>query len=154
MEGQEEAKQLGETSVEFVNRVPVVGSSHIGPWLWVANPYAEPDKLPETRTPGFMQRLSRLLEEYLEKKKNLTNSEPDMTPATVARRLKPDRDSLKEQILEKSKENALTSGKVGLFLTLPRPWFWSLQTRVKIFVPDFHTSKIRLAPAAMHLNSY
>jgi hypothetical protein len=112
MEGEETARQLGETALEFLRRVPVVGSSHLGPWIWAANPYAERGQSPESRDPAFLQRMSRLLEAYLAKKKSLTESDPNMAAAMVTRKLKPDRDNLKEHILEKSKENGLTSGKV------------------------------------------
>jgi hypothetical protein len=116
MEGEEAARQLVESASEFLNRVPTTGSEHLGPWLWVANPYAERDQMPEARDPEFMQRLNRLLVEYLAKKNCIAESDPDMAAAMVTRKLKPDRDYLKEQILEKAKDNRLTSGKVSFTL--------------------------------------
>jgi hypothetical protein len=98
--------------VEFITRLPVVGSSRVGPWLFVANPYVERDELPSSNDSGLMQRLHRLLDEYLERKETLTKAEPDLIAATLTRRLKPDRDSLKQKILDSSKAHGLTSGKV------------------------------------------
>ncbi|KAF2436233.1 DUF1917-domain-containing protein [Tothia fuscella] len=115
MEGQESAKQLGESVDDFLRRLPVIGSAHIGHWLWVANPYAERDAVPESRDTRFLDGAARLMQEYLVLKKSLAASEPNLAAATITRRLKPDREKLKEEILESAKSNGLTSGKWMLF---------------------------------------
>jgi len=113
LEGDESGRQLGETALEFTQRAPVLSSLHLGPWLWVANPYAGRIQTPEQRQPEFLQRAQRLMHEYLAKKSKIAGLEPDMVAGTVTRKLKPDRDRLKEEILQGAKKNGMTSGKVS-----------------------------------------
>ncbi|KIW05765.1 uncharacterized protein PV09_03621 [Verruconis gallopava] len=115
-EGEECAWQLHETVDDFVTRLPVLGSTRVGPWIWVANPYAEREASePEHRHALFMQRAPRLLSAYLDEKQHLFNANPAAAPATITRRLKPARDKLKDDILTMAKETGMTSGKWMLF---------------------------------------
>lgn len=117
-EGEIDSKQLGETVDEFISRLPVIGSSQVGPWLWASNPYAERGAEPETKDYSFLQRAKRLMQEYLELKATIAASEPGIAPGTITRRLKADREKLKEDILDMAKNNGLICGKVGLPLAL------------------------------------
>jgi hypothetical protein len=114
-EGEVDSKQLEESVDEFIIRLPVIGSSHVGFWLWAANPYADNHTKPESQDPEFIQRAHRLLREYLELKSSVAASEPGLAPAIVTRRLKTDREKLKEEILALAKKNGVTSGKVRIY---------------------------------------
>lgn len=114
-EGNEDAWQLGETISDFTKRLPVLGSSHVGPWIWIANPYADRRRSsdPEQHDASFVQLAVRMLKEFVSKKDALTATHPEMAPGTVTRTMKPHRDQLKDDILELAKERKMTCGKVG-----------------------------------------
>jgi len=114
-EGEESAWQLHETVDDFLTRVPLLSSSHVGPWLWVANPYSERDSLPEGKDAVFSQLGPRLLQEYSEKKRKIAEENPNAPPASITRKLYPDREKLKSDILELAKKNRMTCGKWMLF---------------------------------------
>src|SRR5579871_6386664 len=112
-EGREESRQLSETVSEFTKRLPPLTSTHVGPWIWIANPHQEDRLEPELRNVTFIQLASRELKQFLVKKENLTATHPGMGQGAVARTLKPHRDQLKEDILRLAKENGIVCGKVG-----------------------------------------
>lgn len=115
-EGKEDAWQLGETISDFTKRLPVLDSSHIGPWIWIANPYADRNcnSEPEQHDASFVQLAVRMLKDFTSKKDALTSTHPEMAPGTVTRTLKPHRDQLKDDILKLAKERKMTCGKVGV----------------------------------------
>jgi hypothetical protein len=115
-EGKEDAWQLGETISDFTKRLPVLDSSHIGPWIWIANPYADRNcnSEPEQHDASFVQLAVRILKEFTSKKDALTSMHPEMAPGTVSRTLKPHRDQLKDDVLKLAKERKMTCGKVGV----------------------------------------
>jgi len=111
-QGREDSWQLGETVRDFTKRLPVLNSAHIGPWIWVANPYADRTSEPEYHDAAFVQLASRFLRDYTGKKDVLTATHPEMAPGAITRTLKPHRDQLKDDILRVAKERKMTSGKV------------------------------------------
>lgn len=112
-EGNEGARQLGETISEFTKRLPVLDSTSVGPWIWIANPYTgRSETEPEHHDASFIQLGSRLLKEFMSKKEALIATHPEMAPGTVTRTLKPVRDQLKDDILALAKGHEVTCGKV------------------------------------------
>jgi hypothetical protein len=114
-EGQESAWQLHETVDDFLTRLPVSGSSCVGPWLWVANPHSERDAEPENRDIDFVQRATRLLSGYMDQMRQLTEDNPGTPQGTITRKLRPARDKLKEDILSLAEGAGITTGKWMLF---------------------------------------
>lgn len=114
-EGLASAWQSHETVDDFLSRLPVLKSSWVGPWLWVANPYADRDAEPESRNVNFMQEAPRLLSDYLELRRQTTEDNPGTVPGVITRKLKPARDKLKQDILSLAKRAGMTSGKWMLF---------------------------------------
>lgn len=112
-EGREDSRQLSETVSEFTKRLPPLASTHVGPWIWIANPHLKDRSEPELRNVTFIQLASRELKQFIVKKENLTSTHPEMGQGTVARTLKPHRDQLKEDILRLAKEHGTVWGKVG-----------------------------------------
>lgn len=112
-EGREDSRQLSETVSEFTKRLPPLASTHVGPWIWIANPHLKDRLEPELRNATFIQLASRELKQYLIKKENLTSIHPEMDQGTVARTLKPHRDQLKDDILKLAKEHGTVCGKVS-----------------------------------------
>jgi len=111
-QGREDSWQLGETIKDFTKRLPVLNSTHIGPWIWVANPFADRNSKTEYHDAIFVQLASRLLKDYIGKKEALTATHPEMAPGKITRTLKPHRDQLKEDILSLAKEREVICGKV------------------------------------------
>jgi hypothetical protein len=116
-EGREDSWQLHETIDDFISRLPVLGSSWVGPWLWVANPYADRDAEPEMRHAEFMELAPQLLLDYKNEKLQVTENNPNTAQGVINRKLKPARDKLKEDILSLAKDKGMTSGKWMLFPT-------------------------------------
>jgi hypothetical protein len=114
-EGLDSAWQSHETIDDFLTRLPVHGSSWAGPWLWCANPYADRNAEPEVRDAKFMQLAPRLLEDYLDKMRQLTEENPGSPAGTITRKLGPARSKLKDDILALAKEHGMLSGKWMLF---------------------------------------
>lgn len=114
-DGLDSAWQSHETIDDFLTRLPVHGSTLVGPWLWAANPYAERDAEPETRDASFMQLAPRLLEDYLDQKRQLSEQNPSSPAGTITRKLYPARIKLKDDILSLAKEAGMLSGKWMLF---------------------------------------
>ena len=111
-EGREDSRQLSETVSEFTKRLPPLASTHVGPWIWIANPHRQDRLEPEVRNATFIQLASRELKQFLVKRENLTSTHPEMGQGTVARTLKPHRDQLKDDILRLAKEHGTVCGKV------------------------------------------
>jgi hypothetical protein len=111
-EGREDSRQLSETVSEFTKRLPPLASTHVGPWIWIANPHRQDRSEPEVRDRTFIQLASREMKQFLVKKENLTSTHPEMGHGAVARTLKPHRDQLKDDILRLAKEHGTVCGKV------------------------------------------
>jgi imidazolonepropionase-like amidohydrolase len=112
-EGDESARQLNEPVSNFLKRLPPLESAAFGPWLWCANPYAEVRHNPEEESSQGIRLAADLLITYDKKKENIKATVPDISPAALTRNLKPDRDRLREGILEYAKRYGMTCGKVG-----------------------------------------
>ena len=112
-EGREDSRQLSETVSEFTKRLPPLDSTHVGPWIWIANPHLEERLEPELRNVIFIQLASHELKQFLVKRDNLTSTHPEMGQGAVTRTLKQHRDQLKEDLLRLAKEQGTVSGKVG-----------------------------------------
>ena len=114
-EGREDSRQLSETISEFTKRLPPLDSTHVGPWIWIANPYREDRSELELQNAPFIQLASRELKQFLVKRDNLTSINPELGQGVVTRTLKPHRDQLKEDLLRLAKEHGVVCGKVGFF---------------------------------------
>ncbi|QDS78040.1 hypothetical protein FKW77_003125 [Venturia effusa] len=124
------AKQLGETSSEFLRRVPPLTTLTSDGWIWCANPYARRDRKPEDPDEAYLGRMRQLLSAYIEKKNKLAQQNPTMAPGTITRRLLSDRELLKEEIHEGAKKANMTCGKWMLFPTtedMPRVWLQTVE---------------------------
>lgn len=114
-EGLESAWQSHETIDDFLTRLPVHGSEWVGPWLWCANPFEDRDAEPEQRDANFMQLAPRLLKDYMNKMRQVTEENPASPAGTITRKLGPARAKLKDDILALAKEHGMVSGKWMLF---------------------------------------
>jgi hypothetical protein len=114
-QGREDAWQSHETIDNFVSRLPVSSSEWVGPWLWVANPYADRKAEPEVRNHEFAEQGPQLLENYLQHKQQITDGNPGMVQGTITRKLKPARDELKDDILSLARSTGMVCGKWMLF---------------------------------------
>ncbi|KAF1984465.1 DUF1917-domain-containing protein [Aulographum hederae CBS 113979] len=115
-EGQEAARQLHEPIHAFLKRLPPLDSRHIGPWIWIANPYPSQDKgKGKYNQQAFMIAAEQGLADYMSKKRSLEEGNPEILPGTLTRKLRPARDQMKDEILRLAVENGVTSGKWMLF---------------------------------------
>ena len=129
-EGDDSAWQHDETVDAFLKRAPVLDpeSSNLGYWLWVGNPkpmrsHLKPEKKTNFKT--FNDGGSQLLERFSEQRAELERLMPDKAPATITRKLRPDKERLEDDLLSLAVKTSMTSGKWMLFPSgedYPRTW--------------------------------
>lgn len=117
-EGDKMAKQLSESLEDFLNRLrPSKTTLEAGPWIWIANPRTSSQDLYRNQ-PRFVDEGNSLLDVYMSRKRKLEEQNPDLAPATITRRLKPEREWLEESLSDMATKCSVTNGKWMLF---PRP---------------------------------
>jgi hypothetical protein len=114
-EGDEMAKQLGETLDNFLARLLPSGTTVAsGPWIWIADPASSHRPL-QIDVAGFKASGNELLEEYMNRKSRAEAQNPGKAPGAITRILKPDRDWLEKSIVDLAKSKGMTTGKWMLF---------------------------------------
>ena len=110
------AKQRNETVNDFLDRLrPSTTAIESGPWIWVANPYSSSRS---SDIGGFKQEGYALLEEFVRRREKLQDQLSDKPPASVTRKLKPDREWLERSLLELAEDKKVVHGKWMLFPTI------------------------------------
>lgn len=114
-EGDEMAKQLGETLDTFLARLPPSTTTITsGPWIWIANP-TSPLRPLQIDVAGFKTSGNDLLEEYLDRKAKAEAQNPGKPPGAITHILKADRDWLEKSIIDLAKSKGMTTGKWMVF---------------------------------------
>lgn len=128
-EGCEWAWQLHEPIDEFLKRLPPLTTKHVGPWIYVGNPYPErrwkgkgKGKSKED-VAGLEEEATRYLDEYLSIKKGLEKAvaaspkykTDTARKAAVTKQLAPFKRDLEASIRKLAVEKKVTSGKVESF---------------------------------------
>lgn len=114
-EGDPMAKQLGESLELFLDRLrPSETTIDSGPWIWIANPHAMNKNIYRNQ-PRFVDEGSGYLDVYMTRKRKLEEQNPSLAPATITRRLKPEREWLEDSLSALAKTCAVTNGKWMLF---------------------------------------
>lgn len=115
-EGEQCAKQLGETLNSFLQRLwpSTTTIADIGPWLWVANPHST-HRPTDQDVARFKQEGAKALAEHLSQKFELEKRYPYKDAGGITRMLKPDRDALEIYIKELAIRCGVTCGKWMLF---------------------------------------
>jgi hypothetical protein len=115
-EGDPAARQLNESVDEFLKRMPVLNHPFVGPWLWIANFFSRGQTFDEnhnsSNVPGFIKKGQILLQEYLDKRSQLEREFPNLAAGSITRRLGPDREKLKDNLLQVAKSCEILAGKV------------------------------------------
>ena len=110
------AKQLSETVNDFLDRLrPSTTTIELAPWISVANPNSLSGS---SDIGGFKQEGYALLEEFVRRKEKLQEQLSDKPPASVTRKLKPDREWLERSLLDLAKDTKVVHGKWMLFPTI------------------------------------
>lgn len=114
-EGDEMAKQLGETLDNFLARLPPSTTTVAsGPWIWIANPASSQRPL-QMDVAGLKTSGNELLEEYLDRKAKAETQNPGKPTSAITRILKADREWLEMSIIDLAKSKGVTTGKWMLF---------------------------------------
>ena len=114
-EGDRMAKQLSESLEDYLNRLkPSKTTTEAGPWIWIANPRTSNQNMYRNQ-PRFVDEGNGLLDVYMSRKRKLEEQNPDLAPATITRRLKPEREWLEESLSDMAKKCSVTNGKWMLF---------------------------------------
>ena len=114
-EGDETAKQLGESLDTFLSRLPPSTTTvATGPWIWIANPYSSQRPM-QSDVAGFKTAGNELLEEYMNRKARVEAENPGKFPGSLTRLLKADREWLEKSIVDLAKSKGMTNGKWMLF---------------------------------------
>jgi hypothetical protein len=100
-EGQRNARQLHETSEDFITRLPPFGNNGVLDWLWVANPYAKGEQFDDSKESADVSQLKQVGEVMLD------------TYKPVKGRGKIEHlESFKHELLDLASELNVTAGKV------------------------------------------
>lgn len=114
-EGQATALQIGESLDDFLYRFRPSNASTCEPWIWCANfqtYYRDTDR----RLAEFKQTGTRLLKQFIERRKTLEDSfKPPKHPGVITRMLQSDREQLQSDILKAARDCRITTGKWMLF---------------------------------------
>ena len=114
-EGDEMAKQLGETLDAFLSRLPPSTTAvAAGPWISIANPFSTQRPL-QIDIAGFKTSGNELLEEFLNRKAKVEAKNLGKPPGSVTRALKADCEWLEKSIVDLAKSKGMTNGKWMLF---------------------------------------
>lgn len=114
MEGRKDAWQLGESIDDFLNRLPPSTASHVGPWIWVTNPYVEHHPL-EQDYAGLTRAGGTLLDNYLTLRAKTEKENQGRASSTIGRRLGPHRRGLERDLRETALKHKVMLGKWMLF---------------------------------------
>jgi Domain of unknown function (DUF1917) len=118
-EGDPAARQLNESVDEFLKRMPVLNHTFVGPWLWITNFISGGQTFDEdhnsSKVSGFIKKGQILLQEYHDKKALLEREFPNLTAGGITRRLGPEREKLKTDILQAAESCEVLVGKVWIF---------------------------------------
>lgn len=118
-EGFENGRQLSETIPQFAKRLsPLTYSSPDG-FIWIANPFLRRRDQGEADLQGFFRLAEGAFENFMTRKKEIVAADPGKPQGTITRKLKPDRENLKQAICEAAVHTGLTSGKVSERATAP-----------------------------------
>lgn len=114
-EGDEMAKQLGETLDAFLARLPPSTTTlESGPWIWIANPFS-PQRPLQVDVAGFKTSGNELLQDHLDRKANVEAQNPGKPPGAITRLLQTDREWLERSIVDLAKSKGMMNGKWMLF---------------------------------------
>lgn len=114
-EGDLTGRQLNETILQFLRRMPPLTSDGDGAWIWISNPVVgSKGKQGKRRSDVVMLQEvgSDLLEQFDSDRQKIEKENPGKVQSTVTRKLGPYRDRLKENILDTAIKHGVTSGKV------------------------------------------
>lgn len=109
----ENARQLSETVPEFLTRVSPMDIKWTPfTWIWIADPYDSRESRNDADVPTLDELGNIYLAEYLEHRKGLETANPGMVAASITRKLKTEREELKQKIQDLAKTTNVLSGKV------------------------------------------
>lgn len=114
-EGEERGKQLDESAVDFLARLPPKTTNlNFGPWLWVANPYVNRrfERVVRDKD-GFIDDGRELLARYDAKRAELERL--GKAKGTIMKMMNKEREELERNLVKTAKEYSVTSGKWLLF---------------------------------------
>jgi len=115
-EGQSMGRQLNETVDAFLKRLPpsTTPIHNNGPWIYIANPYAE--HRPTDEHQGTLEeRGKRLLDEFASVKADTETGMAGKAKSLIGRKITPLRRQLEKELFQVAKETGCTSGKWMMF---------------------------------------
>lgn len=128
--GEPAAWQQREAVDAFLKRAPVMDpdTARLGPWLWVGNPRLKRSQSKheaKADIEAFTDGGHQLLEVFSAQRTKMEESMPDFAPATITRKLRPNKEQLENGLLALAVETSTTCGKWMLFPSdedYPRCW--------------------------------
>ena len=115
-EGDPSARQINESVDEFLKRLPVLNHTFVGHWLWIANFASNgqtfDENLEGSNLTEFIKKGRALLQDYSAKKEELVEEFPNLAAGSITRKLGPEREKLKNDILKTATSCKVTVGKV------------------------------------------
>ncbi len=104
----------GESIDDFLKRLPVAdpATANVGHWLWVRYPH---QKHVEGDLESFTEISEELLDNFNKKRAKVEGENPGKPPATITRKMRPDKDLLEEDLLATAVKTRVTCGKWMLF---------------------------------------
>ncbi|MCJ1285072.1 hypothetical protein MMC26_004410 [Xylographa opegraphella] len=117
-EGQIFARQLDETVSDFLERLPPLSSqrSHVGDWIFIANPYSTARPTSENWTKTKEQGAG-ILADFETRRADVEASLKGRPAQTVTKKVNPLRETARTAILAAARENGCSWGKWMLFPT-------------------------------------
>ncbi|KAL8723700.1 MAG: hypothetical protein Q9181_007220 [Wetmoreana brouardii] len=115
-EGHISGRQLNESVVDFLKRLPPLTTSvsHQHPWIYIANPHAS-SRPTDRDTASFKNVAEMLLEDFMKQKDAIEKAMMEKAKGSITKKLTPLRKALEQKLLALAKEYYFTSGKWMLF---------------------------------------